>query len=68
MEGKQGMTADQRPTGPERVRRLQTMLHANAREEPGRRFPALADKVQRSALACDAGASWIARGGGMIVA
>ena len=34
-------------TGPEKVRQLQTVLHAKAKEEPGRRFHALADKVWR---------------------
>ena len=32
-------------TGPERVRRLQTVLNAKAKEEPERRFHALSDKM-----------------------
>ncbi len=34
-------------TGSASVRKLQTVLHARAKEEPGRRFHALADKVWR---------------------
>ena len=34
-------------TGSANVRKLQTVLHAKAKEEPGRRFHALADKVWR---------------------
>ncbi len=34
-------------TGSSSVRKLQTVLHAKAKEEPGRRFHALADKVWR---------------------
>ena len=34
-------------TGSAGVRKLQTVLHARAKEEPGRRFHALADKVWR---------------------
>ena len=34
-------------TGSQRVRRLQTVLHVKAKEEPGRRFHALCDKVWR---------------------
>ena len=34
-------------TGSQRVRNLQTVLHAKAKEEPGRRFHALYDKIWR---------------------
>ena len=34
-------------TGSEKVRKLQTVLHAKAKEEPDRRFHALIDKVWR---------------------
>ncbi|MDE0307974.1 MAG: reverse transcriptase domain-containing protein, partial [Albidovulum sp.] len=47
MERKQGMTAGQRLAGSMKVRKFQTMLHAKAKEEPDRRFHALADKVWR---------------------
>ena len=39
------MATGKRLTGPERVQRLQTILHAKAKEEPERRFHALIDKV-----------------------
>ena len=50
------MATDERRTGPDRVRKLQTVLHAKAKEEPGRRFQALSDKrwredILREALA-----------------
>ena len=41
------MTTGARLTGSVSVRKLQTVLHAKAKEEPGRRFHALADKVWR---------------------
>ena len=41
------MTTGQHLTGSKKVRKFQTMLHAKAKEEPGRRFHALADKVWR---------------------
>ncbi len=41
------MATDKRLAGPEKVRKLQTVLHAKAKEEPERRFHALADKVWR---------------------
>ena len=41
------MTTDENLTGSIRVRKLQTMLHAKAKEEPDRRFHALIDKVWR---------------------
>ena len=41
------MTTDTRLTGSERVRRLQTVLHAKAKESADHRFHALADKVWR---------------------
>ena len=39
------MSTGERLTGAQRVRKLQTTLHAKAKEEPGRRFHALIDKV-----------------------
>ena len=47
MERRQGMTTDKGLTGSERVRKLQTVLHAKAKEDPKRRFHGLADKVWR---------------------
>ena len=41
------MTTGQHLTGSKKVRKFQTMLHAKAKEEPKRRFHALADKVWR---------------------
>ena len=41
------MTTDGSLTGSASVRKLQTVLHAKAKEEPERRFHALADKVWR---------------------
>ena len=41
------MATDEGLTGSERVRKLQTVLHAKAKEDPKRRFHALADKVWR---------------------
>ncbi len=41
------MATDERLTGPDKVRKLQTVLHAKAKEEPGRRFHALSDKRWR---------------------
>ena len=41
------MATDKGLTGSERVRKLQTMLHAKAKEDPKRRFHALCDKVWR---------------------
>ena len=41
------MTTGDSLTGSEKVRRLQTVLHAKAKEEPGRRFHSLIDKVWR---------------------
>ena len=50
------MTTGNRLTGSHRVRKLRTMLHAKAKEEPERRFHALADKVWRADFLRDA---WI---------
>ena len=41
------MTTDKSLTGSDKVRRLQTVLHEKAKEEPERRFHALIDKVYR---------------------
>ncbi len=46
-EQRKGMTTGDSLTGSEKVRRLQTVLHAKAKEEPGRRFHSLIDKVWR---------------------
>ncbi len=43
----EGMTTGGRLTGSERVRHVQTVLYAKAKEEPERRFHALCDKVWR---------------------
>ena len=48
------MTTDANLTGSERVRKLQTVLHAKAKEEPERRFHALIDKVWREDFLMDA--------------
>ena len=40
--------------GPERVRKLQTVLHAKAKEEPDRRFHSLIDKVWREDFLAEA--------------
>ena len=42
-----GVTTGESLPGSEKVRKLQTVLHAKAKEEPGRRFHALIDKVCR---------------------
>ena len=41
------MTTGESPSGSERVRKLRNALHAKGREEPDRRFHALADRVWR---------------------
>jgi len=51
-EKRKGMTTDAEPfgedlIGSEKVRRLRNALHAKAKEEPGRRFHSLIDKVWR---------------------
>ena len=48
------MATGKRLTGSEKVRQLQTMLHAKAKEEPGRRFHALIDKVWREDFLAEA--------------
>ena len=48
------MTTGEDLTGSERVRKLQTVLHAKAKEEPGRRFHALVDKVWREDFLAEA--------------
>ena len=44
----QGMATGASLTGSRGVRKLQTVLHAKGKEEPGRRFHALIDKVWRA--------------------
>ena len=46
-ERKKGMTTGKSLSGSEEVRKLQTVLHVKAKEEPDRRFHALIDKVWR---------------------
>ena len=46
-ERTKGVTTGESLTGSEQVRKLQTVLHAKAKEEPGRRFHALIDEVWR---------------------
>ncbi len=48
------MTTGESLPGSEKVRRLQTVLHAKAKEEPDRRFHALIDKVWREDLLAEA--------------
>lgn len=50
-------------TGSQRVRNLQTVLHAKAKEEPERRFHALYDKVWRKDFLTEAGAMARRNGG-----
>ena len=49
-----GMTTGESLPGSEKVRKLQTVLHAKAKEEPDRRFHALIDKVWREDLLMEA--------------
>ena len=44
-ERMKGVTTGESLPGSEKVRELQTVLHAKAKEEPDRRFHALIDKV-----------------------
>ena len=46
-ERTKGVITGESLTGSEKVQRLQTVLHAKAKEEPGRRFHALIDKMWR---------------------
>ena len=57
------MTTGKVPSGSERVRKLRNVLHAKGREEPDRRFHALADRVWRMDFPAEA---WVAvrRNGG----
>ena len=48
------MTTGESLTGSDRVRKLQTVLHAKAKEEPDRRFHALIDKVWREDFLAEA--------------
>ncbi|MDE0306234.1 MAG: hypothetical protein OXI87_15360 [Albidovulum sp.] len=50
MERRQGMTTDENPTGPEPVRKLQTTLHAKAKEEPERLTSCHGDNRRRKRL------------------
>ena len=53
-ERKQGVTTGENLTGSDKVRKLQTVLHAKAKEEPDRRFHALIDKVWREDFLAEA--------------
>jgi len=48
------MTTGERLPGSEKVQKLQTVLHAKAKEEPDRRFHALIDKVWREDFLAEA--------------
>ncbi len=48
------MSTGESLSGSEKVRGLQTVLHAKAKEEPGRRFHALTDKVWREDFLAEA--------------
>ena len=48
------MTTGENLAGSEKVRKLQTVLHAKAKEEPDRRFHALIDKVWREDFLAEA--------------
>ena len=48
------MTTGESLSGSEKARKLQTVLHAKAKEEPGRRFHALIDKVWREDFLAEA--------------
>ena len=54
LEGGKAMATGKRLIGPEKVRQLQMVLHAKAKEEPGRRFHALIDKVWREDFLAEA--------------
>ena len=54
MERRQGVTTGESLTGSDRVRKLQTVLHAKAKEEPDRRFHALIDEVWREDFLAEA--------------
>ena len=62
-KGEQGVITGEDLTGSERVRKLQTVLHAKAKEEPDRRFHALIDKAWRADFLMEAWAQ-VRRNGG----
>ncbi len=53
-EREKGMTTGESLPGSDKVRRLQTVLHVKAKEEPDRRFHALIDKVWREDFLAEA--------------
>ena len=57
------MTTDKGLTGSEKVRKLQTVLHEKAKEEPELRFHALSDKLWREDFLQEAWAQ-VRRNGG----
>ena len=59
----QGVITGESLTGSDKVRKLQTVLHAKAKEEPGLRFHALIDKVWRADFLMEAWAQ-VRRNGG----
>ena len=62
-EREQGVVTGESLTGPDKVRKLQTVLHAKAKEEPDRRFHALIDKVWRTDFLMEAWAQVRRKGG-----
>ena len=48
------MTTGESLPGSEKVRKLQSVLHAKAKDEPGRRYHALIDKVWREDFLAEA--------------
>ena len=58
-----GVTTGESLAGSAKVRELQTVLHAKAKEEPGRRFHALIDKVWREDFLAEAW-RWVRRNDG----
>ena len=53
-ERREGVTTGESLPGSEKVRKLQTVLHAKAKEEPDRRFHSLIDKVWREDFLAEA--------------
>ena len=62
-EREQGVVTGESLTGSDKVQKLQTVLHAKAKEEPDRRFHALIDKVWRTDFLMEAWAQVRRKGG-----